>query len=258
MKRFLILACIATLAAGCTVKKQFSVMVEPPDAEITIVPGEGRPKKTYRSPADITVHIPGDPVKAANSRMEIKRETYQTKIIRLDTIEEKKHKIMLDKLVLYRVKYKLIRPVRSDDLRYRDNIVDIRLVPGDRQFELTVENLTGKPVKILWDRAQYIDFMNRPHTLMHSGIRPKDRNDIVQPQVVPAGSTLQQAVFPKNSVKYVQSMKEYFIKQLLPLYRENAIGLKGRTFSVFLPIELDRAIIPDYNFIFQIVEMERE
>lgn len=259
MKKILIFAFIIATATGCsTVKKEFSVIVEPADAEIRVLPGEGQAVQTYKSPATITVYVPKNPAEAAKSRMEIKRDTYKTKIIGLDMIAEKTLKIKLDKVVLYRLKYRMIRPVLSEDLGYRDKIVSIRIVPGERQFELKMENLTQKPLKILWDRAEYIDLMNRQHPLMHSGIKPENRNDIVQPQIIPAGGSVQESVFPKSSVAYLQGMKEYTTKLLFPVDSDTARSLTGRLFSVFLPVELDRAIIPDYNFKFEIVDVIKE
>lgn len=239
-------------------KKQFRVIVDPPDAEIRVVPGGGASETTYRSPAEITVNIPKEAAEAAKSRMEIKRETYKTKIIGLDMIEEKTHRIKLDKAALYRLKYRLVRPVLSDDFTYRDRIVAVTLIPREHDFDLKIENLTEKPLKILWDRAEYTDFMNGQHPLMHAGIKLQNRADIVPPQMIPPNGSVRDSVFPKSSVTYSQLIKEYGTKLLLPVDSDRAPALKGRTLNVFLPVEMDRAIIPDYNFKFEIVDVIKE
>lgn len=259
MKQVLILFSLFLVATGCsTVTKKFSLIVDPSDAEISLIPGGEQPVRTYRSPAEITVSIPADPVKASESRIEIKRETYKTRIIRLDTAGEGAMKIVLDRLALYRPAFRLLRPVLSDDLSYRDKIVAISVVPGERHFEVTIHNLTQKPLKILWDKAEYMDHLNRPHPLMHTGIRPQNRNDTVPAQVIPPDGSLQQSVFPKSAVRYSQVIKDYITNPLLPLDGENALSLKDKTFTLFLPIEMDRGIIPDYIFKFQIVDLIKE
>jgi hypothetical protein len=259
MKNVIILFSLFLFATGCsTVTKKFSLIVDPPDAEIRVIPGGKQPEQIYRSPAVIAVSIPADPVKAAESRIEIKRETYKTRTIRLDSAGEGLMKIVMDKLVLYRPKFRLLQPVLSDVLGYRDKIVSISVVPGNRAFELKIENLTQKPLTILWDKAEYMDYRNRAHPLMHGGIRPQDRNDTVPPQVIPPAGSLQQSIFPKSAVRYSQAMKDYITNPLLPLDSENALSLKDKTFTLFLPIEMDRGIIPDYLFKFQIVDLIKE
>jgi hypothetical protein len=260
MKTFLAVACFFVILTGCsTVKKQFTVIVDPPDSEIRVIPGGGAAERTYRSPAEFAVNIPKDPAEAAKSRMEIRRDTYGTRTINLDMVGEKKTiKIKLDKMILYRLKCRLIRPALSDDMVYRDGIVSVKIVPGERDFDLNIRNLTQKPLKILWDRAEYTDFQNRPHPLMHAGIKPQNRADIVPPQEIPPAGTVHASVFPKSSATYSQVLKDYAIKLLLPVYSDAAPSLKGRTFSVFLPLELDRAIIPDYFFKFEIVDVIKE
>jgi hypothetical protein len=259
MKRLLVLACVLLIATGCTtVTKRFSVVVEPPDAEITVISGGDQPEQKFRSPADITVSIPKDPDLAARSRMEVRREAYKPKIVGLAGIEEGHVvTIKLEKAVHYRLTFRLISPALSEDLRYRDRIVSVAFTVGERQFEMNLENLTRKDLKILWDRTEYTDFVNRQHRLMHSGVRPQDRNNPVAPQAVPAGGSLQQAVMPTSAIVYSREKKAYETKPLFPLDSDTALALKGRTFYLFLPIEMDRQIIP-YNFKFQITDVIKE
>ena len=260
MKKILVLACVLAITVGCAsggVKKRFSVIVDPPGADITVIPGGDQPEQKYRSPADITVSIPKDPSLTAKSRMEIKRESYKPKTIGLSGIAEGETlKIKLDKIVHYLLKFRLLSPVQSDNLHYRDKIVDIRIKPGERQFALSIENLTRQPLKILWEQSQYQDFTNRQHRLIHSGIKLQDRNDIIPPQVVPAGGSVQQDIMPVDAV--TRSQNGYETKPLFPVDSEKALSLKGKTFTLFFPVEMDRAIIPDYNFTFEIVDVVKE
>lgn len=222
-------------------------------------PWRNKPEQKYRSPSDITVSIPKDPSLAAKIRMEIKHEAYKPRTIGLGGIAEGETlKIKLDKIVHYLLKFRLRGPVQSDNLHYRDKIVDMRIHPSERHFTVSIENLTSQPLKILWEQSKYEDFMSRPHRLFHSGIKPQDRNNSMAPQEVPAGGSVQRDVIPVDAVVYSQENKKYETKLLFPVDSENALSLKGKTFTLFFPVEMDRAIIPDYNFTFEIVDVVKE
>jgi hypothetical protein len=261
MKKALLLFCILAISTGCAteVKKRFTVIVEPPDADITVVPAADLPVQKYHSPAEITVSLPKDPDLASKSRMEIKRDAYKPKTIGLGNIEEGETlRVRLDKIVHYRLTYRMLGPVQSDILRYRDKVVDVSITPGDHRFSLSITNLSQKPLKILWQQAQYIDYQNRQHRVVHSGIKPQDRNSLIPPQEIPAGGKLEQDFVPVSAIFYSPEKRSYDTRPLFPVDSDLALALKGRTFSIFLPLEIDRAIIPDYSFRFQVVEAIKE
>lgn len=260
MKRIAILAVLAITAAGCASdsKKRFTLIVDPPDAQITVLAGRDRPEQSYRSPADISLSVPVDKAEAAKARVEIKREGFKPQVINVSSVQAETVRIRLEKLNRYRLKYRLLRPVASEELVYRDRILAVQISPGERQIDLKILNLTQKPISILWDRAEYTDFMNRQHELMPSGIKPQNRNNPVPPQVIPAGGSLQQAVLLKSGFFYSPEKKEYISSPLFPLDSDAALSLKGRTLALFLPVEMDRAIIPDYNFILEITDVVKE
>lgn len=261
MKRSVILlfACALAAATGCaTVEKRFSVVVDPPDAEITVIPGADQPEQKFRPPARITVSIPKDPDLAAGSRMEIKREAYKTKVYGLSVIENGDTvTVKLEKLVHYLLTYQLVAPVQSAGLNYRDREVAVAFTPGEREIGLDLENVGRRPLRILWDRAEYTDYVNRRHRLMHSNVRPQDRNNPIPPQTVQAGGSVQLAVMPVTSVVYSKEKKGYENKLLFPVDSDTALALKGRAFYLFLPVEIDRAIIP-YSFKFLISDVVKE
>lgn len=260
MKKIFILGCIIAIGTGCAsgVKKQFTLIVQPPDAQITVIPSNDEPGQQYSSPADITVYVPEDPAQAARSRVEIKREAYKPVTISLSSIAGETLKIKMEKMNRYRFKHRLLRPAPSDELHFRDKILDIRFVPEERRFRIRIQNLTGRPLKLRWQQSEYTDFMNRQRRIVHAGVLPQNRNSAIPAQEIPANGTLEQTFVPLDSFFYSQETKSYETKILFPADSENAPALKGMTYSIFLPIEIDRAIIPDYNFTFQIVDVVKE
>ncbi len=256
MKKFLIIACALAVAAGCGAKKHFTVVTDPPDAEITVISGDDEQK--FAAPARVTARIPSDPELTVKSRMEVKRDKYKTKIISLASIEDGQEvRVKLEKIVHYRFLFKLMSPQQSDDLKYRDRVLAASFSVQERQFEVAIQNFSPKPLKILWEQASYGDYVNRQHRLMHSGVKMQDRSNPIPLQMIQPGEMLKQMIFPVDLVSYSQEKKAYENKILFPVDSDLAQALKGRVFYLFLPVEMDRQIIP-YNFRFQITDAIKE
>ena len=259
MKRILILALAVVSAAGCAagVKKQFTLTVDPPDAQITVITKADRPGESYHSPANISVDIPEDE-SAAQSRIVISRENYKTTVLPLNSVQGNSIRIKLAKALQYRLKYSLLTPVRSDQLAFQDRILSVRIIPREQNIELRIDNLTQMPLTILWDKADYTDATHRKHRVIHSGIKWEKRGERIPPQIIPPRGTVQEWIMPESSIVYSGEKKGYVAKPLFVLDSENALALKGRTVNLFLPIELERAVIPDYSFTIVIDDVIKE
>ena len=256
MRKYLLIALALIFASGCAsgIKKSFTVVADPPDSDIRVVSGSDLEAEKYRSPAKITVRIPIDSRLLVKNIVEISKDTYKPRKIQLRDINEGEVlNIKLDKVVQYRLKYRLISPVQSDEIRFQDKILSVSFIVGEQSFQMTLANLSAYPLKILWDRAEYTDINNRARRLMHSGVRQQDRNNPIPAQTVPVQRSVQQTVMPISSVVYSQEKKGYESLPLFPLDSDMAADLKGRVFYLFIPVEIDRQIIP-YNFKIEITE----
>ena len=248
------------LLFGCISEstKKFTLVVDPPDADIRVVSGSDLKELRYRSPAKITAGLPNDTVLSKKALLEITRDTYKPVILALRDIKDGDNlSIKLEKAVRYRLKCRLLSPVPSDDIKFQDKVVSFSLIVEDRQFHLNLANLTSSELNILWDRAEYTDVKNRQHRLMHSGIRYQDRNNPLPSQGVPPHGSVQEAVMPTSSVVYSQQTKAYENLQLFPLDSETAADLKGKIFYLFIPMGIDRQIFP-YNFKIEIADVIKE
>jgi hypothetical protein len=92
---------------------------------------------------------------------------------------------------------------------------------------------------------------------MHSGVRFQERNTPIPDQVVPPRAAVQEGVFPINRVFFSQHKKAYETKPLFSVDTEAGAHLKGKTINLFIPMEVDRVIIP-YNFKFEITDSVKE
>jgi hypothetical protein len=262
MKRCIVAAFVLMMLVGCSgaVKKSFKVSTDPSGADITVLSGPELTVLKFRSPATITAKVPTDPKIAPRAVMEVKKDDYKPYSIALRDIRDGQTlNIRLVKInkVRYRLSYRLASPTPSDTLQYRDASVAVSFSVSDTAFQLRFENLSPEAVKIVWDRAQYIDATEQPHQLMHSGIRFQERNNLIPNQIVQPRAVLQEGIFPIGNVSVRPGTRFYDVKPLFQLDGDAAQELKGKTIKLFIPVEVNRAIIA-YNFVIEIVDVVKE
>ena len=260
MRRYVVAALAAVLATGCSgaVTKNFKVFADPPDSVIRVVSGPDLKEQKYRSPAAVTAEVPTSPALASKAVLEVQRENYQTKVIALrdikpgETLNIRLEKI-IQNMVKYNLKYRMKSPVTSNDLRFRDKVIAVAFSIGEQSFDMRFDNLSNRDVRILWERSEYTDVNSQTHRIMPSTVRFPDRNNPLPDQTVLSNGSIQEAVIPITNVFLSQQKKGYEIHPLFPLESDVAANLKGKSFNLFIPVEVDRAIIP-YNFTIEIID----
>ncbi len=259
MRRAAVLITVMFLLSGCAgIKKTFNVVADPHDADIRVISGAGKKARSYRSPAEVSVRVSKNPALAAAARLEVSRESYRPQTIALSDIKDGETiDIKLEKMVRYRLKFRLVSPAKSEEIKFQDAVLAVSFTVGEQSFGMDLVNRTSHTLKILWDRAAYTDVANRPHRLIYSGIRFQDRNNPVPAQPVPPRSSVQQAITPVGSVTYSPQKKTYEVLPLFSLEGNAALELKGRVFYLFIPVEVDRQIIP-YNYKIEIADVIKE
>jgi hypothetical protein len=68
---------------------------------------------------------------------------------------------------------------------------------------------------------------------------------------------VEEAVIPIDNVYMSPQKKNYDIRPLFPLESDVAAGLKGKSIILFIPVEVDRQIVP-YNFKIEITNSVKE
>jgi hypothetical protein len=164
---------------------------------------------------------------------------------------------MLRDIVRHKLSFRLVSPVASQELRFRDKTVEVSFAVGERGFQMSFKNLSAYDIKILWDRAQYTDVNKQTQRVMHPGVRFQDRNNPIPDQIVLSRSEVQQEVIPIGKVLFSQQKKAYEVQPLFSAESDAQGGLKGKAVILFLPVEINRQIIL-YNFKFEITNDEKE
>jgi len=266
MKRYTALFfAFAVVLSGCSnvVTKSFKVFADPHDASIRVVSGIDLKEVRYRSPAGIVVEVPKDPALAAKAILEVRKDKYKPMVMALSDIKDgdvlnvKLERLMQD-IVKYRLKYRLISPAVSPELQFRDRVVSVSFSVAEQSFQVNFKNTSMHDVRILWERAEYTDVNRQPHRLMPAGIvRYQDRNNPLPDQIVLANTSAQLTLVPVHNVFMNQQKKSYETRPLFQLEGDAAAGLKGKSVNLFIPVEIDRQIIP-YNFKIEIADAVRE
>jgi hypothetical protein len=145
----------------------------------------------------------------------------------------------------------------SQELQFRDKNISVSITVGEQGFQMHFENLSPHEMKLLWDRAEYTGVNRQPQRLMHSGIRFQDRHNPIPDQFVLSRGSVQEAVFPISYVYMLPQRAGYDIHSLFPLESDDAAGLKGKSVNLFIPVEINRQIIP-YNFKIEILDAVKE
>lgn len=266
MKKYILIAMSAALVvSGCSsvATKHFKVFADPPDSTITVVSGVELKELKFRSPASITAEVPKDPALAAQAVLEVSRDNYQPVTIALSDIKEgDTRNIKLEKvlqgIVSYRLSYALVTPVASKDLKFRDKNIAVSFIVAEKEFQMNFKNLSPYDMKILWERAEYADVNRQTHRIMPSGVRFSDRNNPIPDQFVLSGSSVEEAVIPISNVYILPQRKGYDVRPLFPFESDEAAAeLKGKSVILFIPVEINRQIIP-YNFKIKITNAVKE
>ncbi|HEY6011310.1 MAG TPA: hypothetical protein VIX18_07575, partial [Nitrospirota bacterium] len=148
MRRYVVAALAAILVSGCAgvVEKKFKVFTDPGDAVIRVVSGTELKELKYRAPVTIIAAAPTDPALAARAIVEVSRENYKPKVIPLSEIRDGALlNIKLEKdtsTVAYRLACRLLSPVASQELSFRDKTIAVSLSIGEQSFQMRFENVS--------------------------------------------------------------------------------------------------------------------
>jgi len=98
-------------------------------------------------------------------------------------------------------KYKLIAPIQSDSLYYKDSLVEITLRPDEYQLNFTLKNLTEGMIKVNWDECALI-IIDESKPAIHAGIKYIDRDKSMPPTIIPGGTRINEMLVGKSYIKY--------------------------------------------------------
>lgn len=141
----------------------------------------------------------------------------------------------------------------SSVLSYRDDIISTKWEIGVSDIVLTLENLTDKTIKIIWDDAAFIDVDGTAGRIMHTGIKYIDRNDFQPPTIIPKKTLVIENIVPTRNVYFSDSgwvEGQLFIYKTYD-FKETATSYTGEHVKLLIPIVTNEETI-EYIFDFKV------
>lgn len=154
----------------------------------------------------------------------------------------------------YDVKYilSMTKPINSEKLFMVDKNVSIKFKLNKESIGFTLSNKTKNPIRIDWNQVSYVDTGRKSHKVIHEGVKFSSKSEPQAPTIIPPTSSIDDVISPSGYISY-SSSGNWYQKPILP-EGEEALPYKGKTFSIFLPLEIN-GTIKDYFFSFRIVDI---
>jgi hypothetical protein len=148
----------------------------------------------------------------------------------------------------------MVKPSESRELMFEDQAIRIRFTLSETQIGLLLQNKMTSPIKIDWNTVSYMDITGLAHSVMHTGVRYIERDRPQVATIIPPEAMIEDAIVPSDHISYTPgSGGGWSSRPLFPALAETDLYI-GKTFSVFMPLELEGSV-KNYSFTFRI---ERE
>lgn len=157
----------------------------------------------------------------------------------------------------YPAKYIFVmtKPKDNRELLFEDDFLRILFSISEIEIGFLLHNKTSNPIKIDWDQVSYVDVSSESHKVMHSGVKYIDREKPQAPTVLPPTAKLNDIIFPTDYVFYTSGKYGKWSRNPLFPDATKAELYKGKSFSVFIPFEIN-GVIKNYFFTFNIEDVE--
>ena len=157
----------------------------------------------------------------------------------------------------YPAKYNFVmtKPKASKELTYEDSSLKIVFSITKKQIGFILQNKTENPIKIDWNQVSYVDVLSESHKVMHSGVKYMNKATPQPPTLIPPTAKLEDIVFPIDYVSYSSGRYGSWIEEDMFPEAPTAKLYKGKSFSVFMPLEIN-GIIKNYFFSFKVEDVE--
>ncbi len=116
--------------------------------------------------------------------------------------KKKKWKVSLN---LHQVQIKTEPPsttvekvVKAQGNSFSDDKIAIRWKPKPKGFKIELDNKSGQPLIILWEKSFFVDLENKGHKLVHSKIKLEHDEKPTPPTTIQPKGKLKTVIFPRS------------------------------------------------------------
>jgi hypothetical protein len=144
---------------------------------------------------------------------------------------------------------------------FEDDLIRIVWMASPEELVFDLTNKTNHSMKIIWDKAVYVDEKGNSKRVTHSGVKYADRNKSQPPTTVAKDATVSDLVFPAENVDYEGG--PYGGWRIEPLFPTSSTSgtpedllakakkYVGKSVQVLLPLEVEETV-NDYIFVFKV------
>ena len=138
--------------------------------------------------------------------------------------------------------------VQSDNnvskFSYVDNVIDILIFSGEKEFDFVLKNVSDNSIKVIWNEAVFVGYDGSSSKIMHVGTKYSQRDGDQPPTTIIKGAKIDDCAIPNCNVLLVNS--DWTVKSMFPLnQRTEPIQIR-----LMLPIQI-KDVINEYVFVFE-------
>jgi hypothetical protein len=130
---------------------------------------------------------------------------------------------------------------------YVDNVIDILIFGGSKQFDFILKNVSDNSIKVVWNEAVFVGFDGATSKVMHAGTKYSQREADQPATTIIKGAKIEDLAAPNCNIRYSDVLKEWVTESMYP----SAPALSPGQLRLMLPIQI-KEVINEYIFIFDV------
>lgn len=139
---------------------------------------------------------------------------------------------------------------------YADNIINIIIFGGSKEFSFSLKNVSDNSLKLVWNEAAFVDFEGSTSKVMHVGIKYSERESDQPSSTIIKSAKIDDVATPTVNVYYDEGWEDYYgishnngwkTKSMYP----SKSGLDPGQLRLMLPIQI-KEVVNEYVFVFDV------
>lgn len=130
---------------------------------------------------------------------------------------------------------------------YVDNVIDILIFGGSKQFDFILKNVSDNSIKVIWNEAVFVGFDGTTSKVMHVGTKYSQREADQPATTIIKGAKIEDLAAPNCNVRYSDVLKEWVTESMYPTIPATSPG----QLRLMLPIQI-KEVINEYVFVFDV------
>ncbi|MFB3390028.1 hypothetical protein [Flavobacterium sp. LAR06] len=170
--------------------------------------------------------------------------------------------------------YDLKKPVKSNNLEYSDEKIEASFIVNNADINLSIKNLTERPLKIVWDDCSFVK-SGEAQKILHKNTKFIDKEKSQPATTIPPNSLIKDIVQPIDDIELTETITHnhrgrerhnltWSTTPFFPVPRRISSHkitvdkyyrpLIGKTLGVYLPIQYDSKTM-EYFYEFELTDI---